>query len=140
MERTRFDTESLKNSWWIKWRIFFSEFTWAPANCRICLQWAGIHLRDNDLPLVGFSSVCVCALRCFSHASNSVQPLWAVAHQNHLSIGFSRQEYWNECPCPFPETLPTQGSNPHLLCLLHWQAGYTWTHGKENQDEFVFKP
>ena len=24
--------------------------------------------------------------------------------------------------CLFQEIFPTQGSNPHLLCLLHWQA------------------
>ena len=24
--------------------------------------------------------------------------------------------------CPPPGDLPTQGSNPHLQCLLHWQA------------------
>ena len=71
--------------------------------------------------------MCVWALRCFSHASNSVRPLWAVAHQAHLSIGFSRQEYWNECPCPFPETLPTQGSNPHLSVSC---IGRQVTHGQ----------
>ena len=29
-------------------------------------------------------------------------------------MGFSRQEYW---------IFPAEGSNPHLLCPLHWQAG-----------------
>ena len=33
-------------------------------------------------------------------------------------MGFSRQEYWSGLPCP-----PPGGSNLHLLCLLHWQAG-----------------
>ena len=36
------------------------------------------------------------------------------------SIGLSRQEYWSIL---LQGTFPTQGSNPHLLCLLHWQAG-----------------
>ena len=27
------------------------------------------------------------------------------------------------CLCPPPGDLWTQGSNPHLLCILHWQAG-----------------
>ena len=26
--------------------------------------------------------------------------LWTVAHQAPLSMGFSRQEYWSELPCP----------------------------------------
>ena len=48
---------------------------------------------------------------------------WAVVHQSPLSMGFSRQEYWSGLPCPPPGALLTQGSNHHLLCLLHWQAG-----------------
>ena len=36
------------------------------------------------------------------------------------SIGLSRQEYWSIL---LQGTFPTQGSNPHLFCLLHWQAG-----------------
>ena len=27
------------------------------------------------------------------------------------------------CHCLLQGIFPTQGSNPHLLCLLHWQAG-----------------
>ena len=38
-------------------------------------------------------------------------------------MGFSRQEYWNGLPCPPPAIFLTQGLNPCLLCLLHWQAG-----------------
>ena len=32
--------------------------------------------------------------------------LWTVAHQAPLFMGFSRQEYWNGLPCPFPGDLP----------------------------------
>ena len=49
--------------------------------------------------------------------------LWTVASQSSLSVGFSRQEYWSGLPCPPPGHLQTQGLNPHLLRLLHWQAG-----------------
>ena len=48
---------------------------------------------------------------------------WTVAHKSILSMGFSRQEYWSELPCPPPGIFSIQGSNPHLLCLLHWQVG-----------------
>ena len=47
---------------------------------------------------------------------------WTVAHQAPLSVGFSRQEYWNGLPFPLQGFFPTQGSNSHLLYLLHWQA------------------
>ena len=49
--------------------------------------------------------------------------LWTVACQAPLTMRFSRQEYWSGLPCPPPGELPTQGSNPDLLHLLHWQAG-----------------
>ena len=49
--------------------------------------------------------------------------LWTVAHQAPLSMGFSRQEYWSCLYALLQGIFPTQGSNPHLLCLLHWQAG-----------------
>ena len=51
---------------------------------------------------------------------------WIVAHQAPLSMGFSRQEYWSELPCPPPGIFLTQGPNPGLLhcrqilyCLNH---------------------
>ena len=50
--------------------------------------------------------VCVCAQSC----------------QDPLSTGFPRQEYWGGLPFPTVEDLPTQGWNPSLLSLLHWQA------------------
>ena len=34
-------------------------------------------------------------------------------------MGFSQQEYWSGLPFPPPRIFPTQGLNPHLLCLLH---------------------
>ena len=44
---------------------------------------------------------------------------WIIAHPAPLSMGFFRQEYWSELPFLLPGDLPTQGSNPYLLCLLH---------------------
>ena len=64
----------------------------------------------------------VCKLSHFS-CVRLFATLWTVAHQAPLSMGFSRQEYLSGLPCPPPEDLPTQGSNPHLLHLQHWQEG-----------------
>ena len=58
----------------------------------------------------------------FSHIQFFVT-LWAVALQDPLSLGFSRQEYWSGLPFPFPGDLPNPGIEPVLLCLLHWQTG-----------------
>ena len=49
--------------------------------------------------------------------------LWTVARQAPLLTGFSRQEHWSGLHALPQGILPTQGSNPCLLCLLHWQEG-----------------
>ena len=55
------------------------------------------------------------------------ETLRTVAHQAPLSMGVSRQEYWNGLPCPSPGNLLTQGSNPSLLHFLHCrQICYCW--------------
>ena len=48
--------------------------------------------------------------------SDSVTP-WTVARQAHLSVGFSRQEYWSGIL--LQGIFPIQGLN---LRLLHWQV------------------
>ena len=57
--------------------------------------------------------VCVCVCVCVSRSvvSDSVT-LWIVAWQAHLSMEFSRQEYWSELPFPFPGDLPNPGIEP----------------------------
>ena len=61
----------------------------------------------------------VCAvLSCFSHVW-LFAILWTVAHQTPLSIGSPRKAYWGGLHALL------QGSNPHLLCLLHWQVGFS---------------
>ena len=37
---------------------------------------------------------------------------WTVAYQTPLSMGFSRQEYWNGLPFPSPGDLPSPGIKP----------------------------
>ena len=41
--------------------------------------------------------------------SDSLWPLWTVAHQAPLSMGFSRQGYWHGLPFPSPRDLPHSG-------------------------------
>ena len=41
--------------------------------------------------------------------------LWTVAHQIHLSMGFSRQEYWSGLPRAPPGDLPNPGIKPASL-------------------------
>ena len=68
-----------------------------------------------------FIQLSVCVLSCFSRVWLFVT-LWTLAHQAPLSVGFSRQEYWDGLPCPSPGHLPDPGLKPHLLSILHWQT------------------
>ena len=52
----------------------------------------------------------------FSHVQLFATP-WTVAHQAPLSMGFSRQEYWSESPCPPPGDLPNPGIKPTFPAL-----------------------
>ena len=63
--------------------------------------------------------MCVHVLSHFS-CVRLFATLWIIACQAPLSLGFSRQV---GCHFLFQGILPAQGSNPYLLCLLHWQAG-----------------
>ena len=47
--------------------------------------------------------------------------LWTVACQAPLSMGFSSKNTSVGCHFLLQGIFPTQGSNPCLLCLLHWQ-------------------
>ena len=46
---------------------------------------------------------------------------WTEAHQAPLSMEFFRQDIGMGCHALLQGIFPTQGSNPCLLCLLHWQ-------------------
>ena len=50
--------------------------------------------------------------KCVSSVMSDSGTPWTVAHQAPLSMGFSRQEYWSELPCPPPGDLPNPGIGP----------------------------
>ena len=52
-------------------------------------------------------------------------------------MGFSRQEYWIGLPFPTSGICPTQGVNPRLLHLLHWQADSYPLHHQGVQSVFL---
>ena len=57
-----------------------------------------------------------CMLSLFNHVQLFATP-WTVTHQTPLSMGFSRQEYWNGLPCLPPGDLPEPGIEPESLTL-----------------------
>ena len=52
--------------------------------------------------------------------------LWTVARQFPLSLGFPGKITGVGCRALLQGIFATQGSNPHLLSLLHQQAGSLW--------------
>ena len=52
---------------------------------------------------------------------------WTVAHEAPVSMGFSRQEYWNELPFPFPGNLPDPGTEPGSPVSLALAGGFFTT-------------
>ena len=49
---------------------------------------------------------------------------WTVFCQILLSMGFSRQEYWSELPCPPPGDLPDSGNEPESLMSPAFASGF----------------
>ena len=75
------------------------------------------HLLQ-DLLSREIGDICVhaCVLSRFSHVWLFTAS-WTVARQAPLTMGFSRQEYWNGLPCPPPEDLPNPRIKPRSSAL-----------------------
>ena len=64
--------------------------------------------------------------------SDSFLTSWTGAHQDFLSMGFPRQEYWKGCHFLLQGIFLAQGSN---LCLLHCrQIPYRWAIKETHKD------
>ena len=76
--------------------------------------------------------VCVCVLSCFSHVW-LFATLCTITYQAPLSIGFSRQEYWNGLLCPFSGNLLNPGIEPMSSVL----AGGFFTAESEGKPQYM---
>ena len=62
--------------------------------------------------------VCVCVCVCVyggglvAKSCLTLASPWTIAHQAPLSMGFPRQEYWNQLSFPSPGGLPDPGIKP----------------------------
>ena len=66
--------------------------------------------------------VCACILSRFSHVRLSAT-LWTMACQAPLSWDSPGENTGVGCHFLLQGIFLTQGSNPRLLCLLHWHLG-----------------
>ena len=68
-----------------------------------------------------FARVCVCVLSCFSCVW-LVATLWTIAHQLLCPWDSPSKNTGVGRHCFLQRIFPTQGLNPNLLGLLHWQV------------------
>ena len=87
---------------------------------------------------------------CHTHSGTVRVRVHAESRQAPLSTGFSRQEHCSGSHALLQGIFPTQGSNPHLLCLLCWQVGslplappgkasWTDTHPENNNNNEIVR-
>ena len=62
-----------------------------------------------------FPSPAIACLPSYVSCIRLCVTLWTVAHQIPLSMGFSKQKYWSELPCPPPGDLLDPGIKPASL-------------------------
>ena len=84
--------------------IFFYMFSFFPSALCCC--------RRLCCPFI-FITMCVQSI----HSCPIFVTSWTVAHQAHLSMGFSRQEYCNGLPYPPPGDLPNPPIEPVAACI-----------------------
>ena len=97
-----------------KWHIlFFLVWNYRFSYCLLsCTHFPNKHWTF---------SLCFLACAVYSHSVMS-HFFATVVCQAPLSMEFSRQEYGCSCHFQLQGIIPTQGSNPLLLHLLHWQV------------------
>ena len=66
--------------------------------------------------------------------------LWTVAHQDPLSMGFSRQEYWSGLPCSPPGDLPDPGIEPMSLTSPSFAGGFFTTSANKEAHSSLSYP
>ena len=88
------------------------------------LQLEKVHAQQRR-PSTAINK-CVCVLSHFS-CVRLFATLWTVASQTPLSMGFSRQEYWSESPCPPPGHLPSSRMEPVSLVSSALAGGFFTT-------------
>jgi len=69
--------------------------------------------------------VCVCVRVCLTCVQLFVTP-WTVACQVSLSMGFSRQEYWNGLPFPSPADFSQASDWTQVSCIAGGRFFAVW--------------
>ena len=109
-------------------RVIFAEC------CFTCISTISQYKGLNK-----YLCVCVCVCVCVCTRARAwllsrvglFATSWTVAHQDPLSMGFSRQEYWSGLPCSPPGDVPDLWIfTTHVSCIssIGWWILYHWSH------------
>ena len=116
--------------------FLFHILKWGSIFIKVQMQWPWIQVFKNffigvwllyNVVLVSTIDQCESAARIgmcvfmLIHVQLFATP-WTVAHQTHLSMRFRDNNTGVGCHFLLQGIFLTQGLNPCLLCLLHWQV------------------
>ena len=109
------------------------------SNQSILKEISPVYSLEGLMQLLLLLSYFSCVPPCIT--------LWTAAHQAPLSMGFSRQEYWNRLPFPSPGRIDPEAETPILWspCANNWliwkdpDAGKDWRREEKGtiEDEMV---
>ena len=91
--------------------------------------------------VLSYIIVYVCVYVLFSVMSNSFVTPWTITRQAPLSMGFSKQEYWNGCHALLqgtflnPGTEPTSPVSPALACKFYTTSTPQEAQNKDTYDK-----
>ena len=127
-------------------RTFLSHLYTCPNLCVVGFAlFPGSDVQDEKIELIQFTyeheifvgipsilpqwgNVCMCALSCLV-MSKSLVTLWTVQSSRLLCPwNFPGKNTGADCHFLLHGIFLTQGTNPHLLCLLHWKADSSPLH------------
>ena len=91
------------------------QISWHPCPASSTHSLPGLCALKEELKKVKMSVIQSCPTLCDPMDCSLPAP---------LSMGFPRQEYWSGLPFLLQGIFPIQGSNLHLLHLLHWQVDF----------------
>ena len=93
-----------------------------------CSSKSGVRIPDSSPDPEALATILYFCVRAkLLQLSQLFVTLGTVACQALLSIGFSRQEYWSELPCPPPGDLPDTGIKPVSLMSPALAGGFFTT-------------